>query len=306
MNDIHEAFGIGPVPNVMVKVRVEHGLAHAYASILDGNGTSIGVFSIALLAPVLASVFQGGSERVAFDDTQLAPLGQTIRSMLDLTAYNGNAAPAIVVLAALGAVLAITRRTAVIWLVSGAGLVALYLFSAVSDHALVAGISFPWYRQPERILYNFVFWLLPFAGYALAAVAMWIGRRGNTRGLAAVTVAGLGVLALLLSAPSVRQIPSLVQTWGGLYSPVGGAEVAAFEFLESVTEPGEVVATDVNADGSLWMYAFTDVEPLFLAAASTLSPDSALASFRSRQELIGRIMEEAESLISRKLPGLLG
>jgi hypothetical protein len=253
------------------------------------NGALIGLCSAALLGPVLVAVFQGGSERVAFDDTQLAPLGQTIRSMLDLTAYSGNAAPAIVVLAAAGAVLAITRRVAVVWLVSGAGLVALYLLSAVSDHAFVAGLTFPWYRQPERILYNFVFWLLPFAGYATAAAATWIGRRGDTRGLAAVAVTGVAVVALLLTAPSIRPIPSLVQTWGGLYSPVGGAEIAAFEFLESVTEPGEIVATDVNADGSLWMYAFTDVEPLFLAAASTLSPDSARASFRSRQELIGRI-----------------
>jgi hypothetical protein len=253
------------------------------------NGALIGAFSIVLLAPVLVAVFRGGGERVAFDDTALAPLGSTIRSMIDLTAYNGIAAPAIVILAAAGAAVALARRAALIWLATGAAVVALYLLSAVSDHALVAGFSFPWYRQPERILYNVVFWLLPFAGYALASATMWVSRRGNTQGLTPVAVVGVAILALTVSAPSVRQIPPLVQSWGSLFSPVGSPEIAAFEFLEDVTEPGEIVMTDVNADGSLWMYAYSGVEPLFLAAASNLSPDSALASFRSHQELAGRL-----------------
>jgi hypothetical protein len=59
INDIHEAFGLGSRPDVLVEVRVESGKALAYGSVLDGNDTYLGTSDPTTVLPV-----SEGSDRV--------------------------------------------------------------------------------------------------------------------------------------------------------------------------------------------------------------------------------------------------
>ncbi len=59
INDIHEAFGLGSTPDVLVEVRVESGKALAYASVLDGNGSYLGTSDPTTILPV-----SNGSDRI--------------------------------------------------------------------------------------------------------------------------------------------------------------------------------------------------------------------------------------------------
>ncbi len=82
---------------------------------------------------------------------------------------------------------------------------------------------------------------------------------------------------------------------------MGEDEVAAFEYLSAVTEPGEPVLTDLNADGSLWMYALAGVDPLFLVGGfdseSLGTPENVIEEHEARRSLaidIGRYRERRD------------
>ena len=59
INDVHEAFGLGSTPNVLVEIRVDRGKALAYGSVLDGNDSYLGTSDPTTVLPV-----SDGSDRV--------------------------------------------------------------------------------------------------------------------------------------------------------------------------------------------------------------------------------------------------
>jgi len=277
------------------------------------SGAAIGMIALILLFPTLPSILEGGTERAAFDDKPVAALNWTLRTLLDLTAFTGLPATWLVVLAAAGVAITMVRKESLSWFLGGVALLMLYVAVSVSDNAVAATLSFPWFRQPERILYNVVYWILPYAGVALATIAAWgFNSAAGTRDFRArpALVATLGVgLMLWFAWGSAHVIPTQIRSWTAAYSPVGADELAAFDFLASEVPSDQPVLTDLNADGSLWMYALNGVDPLFLTAVPTTSqlpiPNSVTARHLRRQELVLELAEyRTNPNIARELKAL--
>jgi len=108
---------------------------------------------------------------------------------------------------------------------------------------------------------------------------------------------------------SAHVIPAQIRSWAAAYSPVGADELEAFDYLASEVPSDQPVLTDLNADGSLWMYALNGVDPLFLTAVPATSqlpiPNSVSAIHLQRQKLVLDLAEyRTERYVARKVKAL--
>ncbi len=216
---------------------------------------------VVLVLPVLPELVRGGAERVSFDDTPLAEplfaLGQLI--FLDV---GGVRQGLLVIYAIVGmAILLRANRPVLPGMALVLGLVAFW--TATTDNPVSAALSFPWWRQFERVVY--VEALL--AGLASAVAIgtliefLWGARRLVTRGIGVLAVVGVTVVSLWL--PGIHAGHTIVFRSYRFYSPLSASSLKGFEVAAEHAGDGGTVVTEWNRDASLWVYAYTGAYSLF-------------------------------------------
>jgi hypothetical protein len=142
-------------------------------------------------------------------------------------------------------------------------------FTATTDNGLSRNLTFPWWRQAERMMY--VLALLCAVGVgALAGIAVTYGgrwlRAREVRFARYAEATGISIAAVLgfvvLFSDEVHAGRSMVQRAYEFYSPVSDDSLDGFKVARELAGDDGSVVTDFNYDGSMWMYAFERVEPL--------------------------------------------
>jgi hypothetical protein len=237
----------------------------------------VGAGALVLFAPTLLSFAGGVSERSDFRDTGLVPLDFILGQLITLHAYVPSSQGWLALLAVIGAGVLVWRHQ-VAWVVGAAGVFFVIVAAAVSDSGLVGTLTFAWYRQPERIAYYLVYFVPVLAGVGVAVACTSVaalvarGRPKLAWVLPVTAVVALGVIALVGGTNAARVNRDLVTTSYTQNAPVGPAEVAAFHWIADHASDRDLVLTDGNTDGSVWMYSFADANPLFAAYPQRDSP----------------------------------
>ena len=134
-----------------------------------------------------------------------------------------------------------------------------------------------WYHSTARLSFNQAFFAPFFAGVALAAIVDAFV--GPDRGAFLAGELATACLAVAVVSPRpwattpYRSSTDLLRDSFEKNARVTPDSEAAFSWLHQHAARGDVVVNDVNADGSLWMYALDDVPPLF--AVQPISTDRA-------------------------------
>jgi hypothetical protein len=255
----------------------------------------LGAGALLLFVPTLLSFAGGVSERSEFRDTELVPLNFVLGELVTLRAYAPSSQGWLMVLALLGAGVLIWRHQPA-WVAAGVATFSLVVIAAVSAHEIAEALTVAWYRQPERIAYYLVYFIPVLAGIAVgvaaAALASAAARlpAARTWGLPVAAVLAVGLIAVVGGVSAVRVNRKWVTTAYTEYAPVGPAQVAAFRWLEDRTDGRGLVLSETSSDGSVWMYAFTDANPLFGAYPQKKS-EFADRSVRDRDYLRDHITE---------------
>jgi hypothetical protein len=255
----------------------------------------VGVAALVLFAPTLLSFFGGVSERAEFRDTPLVPLDFILGQLVTLHAYVPSSQGWLLLLALAGAAVLVWRHR-LAWVLGAAAAFFLVVVAAVSDAPLAEALTFAWYRQPERIAYYLAYFVPVLGGVAIGAacggIAVAAARlpRARVWVLPTVAVVALGVVAAAGGLDAARANRAWVTTAYTQYAPVGPAEVAAFRWLGERTDGRGLVVNEGSSDGSVWMYAFSDANPLFGAYPQKKSPFMD-ASVRARDYVKDHITE---------------
>ncbi|MCZ7528827.1 MAG: hypothetical protein M5U14_22110 [Acidimicrobiia bacterium] len=232
----------------------------------------VGVGVLVLASPILPDLLGGASERIDYDDREPKSLEFFLGSIVGL----GVAVPwrqgVLSALTVAGAGVALWQRR--LWSWASALVLVVWIggLSHSSDGWLSQVLGFPWYRQSERVAYNVALFVPVFGGIALSTGFRWIaGVRSAAWRTPAFVAAGVAVV-LVLAWPAARHNRELVEIHYEAYGPLRDADLAAFEYLAGRVGPGDTVLNDGNVDGSLWMYAFEGVVPMYgLGATSDVS-----------------------------------
>jgi hypothetical protein len=170
-------------------------------------------------------------------------------------------------------------------------LAAITLVVWVSNGSLSKLLGVPWYHSTARLSFNQTFFAPFFAGVALAALVDALARLGRGRSpqrLLACSLAVAVAFGATVGYNAYRSSTDLLRHAFERNARVTPDSRAAFGWLHRHIGPGEVVVNDLNADGSLWMYALDDVPPLF--AVRPISTDrAALADWDARKYIAQHI-----------------
>jgi uncharacterized protein DUF6541 len=229
----------------------------------------VGVGLLVMFAPTLAALAQGGSDRAEFTDRVPTSLEAVLGPILTLQFPSGVRQGWLALLALGGILLLMWQRRLWSWVLGCVIVVALTLVAATTQQG-IAALTIPWYRQSERVAYNLVFFVPVFGGIALATLIGWVRARlpGGRLTLAGCAVGGLTFVAIAIGLPAGRAAKDQVRaSTTSPIQPIGQDSLAAFRYLRSHAGRG-LVLNDVNNDGSLWMYPFNGVRPLFALAPS--------------------------------------
>jgi hypothetical protein len=249
----------------------------------------MGVVTAASLAVVVPLLVQGAGERTNFQIATVQSLPDAVGDLATLHVAVDAGQPLLAALVLLGVAVALWRHEQVAWLVAFAGVVGIFLLADTSKSGVAEALAFPWYRQPERISYNVAFFVAFFGGYALDATSTALGRvaRGPVLS-AAPTALVVAAVGLAIGWPSSRSTVRLAHASYARFEPVRKDDLAAYDWLGDHVRDGDRVLNDLDYDGSLWMYAFDGVAPLF-GANSEATVD--LADFQERVWLRDHITE---------------
>ena len=236
---------------------------------------AVGLVTTAMLLPILPQLVGGGSERIGFEDKPEIALSAAFAPFVLLGSYSNFNQPLMAALAIAGVAVALWRHEQVAWLAGWAGVAALYFLAETRTGAIVTAFTFPWYQQPERIAYNVAYFVPVFGALALEATAAALRSLFGhdprlmlaSRPIAIGGAVALGVvLAVIPTARlTVDDLGKAIES----FAPVDKAALAGFEFLADHVAQDERVLNDENYDGSLWMYAFEGVSPLFALLRQT-------------------------------------
>jgi uncharacterized protein DUF6541 len=233
-------------------------------------GLVLGAATTALLAPSLSQLAGGVSERSEISLASRQSVGEALARIVTLQAPQSDSPYVVLALLALaGAVIWVVRRRYA-WVVGGLFVIGVTLLVATSDNVVSRALGLPWYRSPVRLDFNQVFFVAFFAGVALGSFAGWLARRWARRPMfSALAAAGLTTIVFFAiagyrGANDGRQLlhDSFAHDALATRTPR-----AAYAWLGRHVRDGELVVNDVNADGSLWMYATRGLRPLFAVQA---------------------------------------
>jgi uncharacterized protein DUF6541 len=155
------------------------------------------------------------------------------------------------------------------WVLGCVTVVALTLIAGTTQGWL-ASLTFLWYRQAERVVYNLAYFVPVFGGIAIAFLVGWLSARVPYRRLAVAACAIFGLVFVAFATGLNAARATRAQVRSSVTSPIqpiGQDSLAAFRYLREHAGRS-VVLNDMNIDGSLWMYAFDGVRPLFALTPS--------------------------------------
>lgn len=247
------------------------GLQKGFLRRTAARALAVAAASAVLIAPMLPQIPGGVAERSAINDKPLQSLGAALREVVTL--HIGAPAPQLIlaILAGLGILLAISRRRYLGWALAATLSLGLYALAATSKGFVSRWLTLPWYRQPERLAYNLALFVSFFGAVFIASVAVGASRLINPKRFVLPASAALlaGAVVLFVNFPAARSINRFQQTAYRDFSPIGKDEMAAFSYISSRIKPGERVLNDINTDGSLWMYAISNLSPVFWLSSSS-------------------------------------
>ncbi|MDQ1435359.1 MAG: hypothetical protein QOF59_2175 [Actinomycetota bacterium] len=254
-------------------------------------GLAIGAVVLVLAAPTLKLLVSGVSERSSITLASRLSLQSALGRMLTLeTSGTTTRQPTLAILALAGIVIWLWRRRPA-WVLADAVILGITLLVWVSNNSLSKLLGVPWYHSTARLSFNQAFFVPFFAGVALAAlvdVAVRSTKSTPPRMLIGSCVAVAVLFGAVVGYDASRSSTDLLRTLFEADARVTPDSKAAFAFLRQRIKPGEVVVNDINADGSLWMYALADLRPLF--AVHPISSDrAALADWDARTYLVKHI-----------------
>lgn len=251
-----------------------------------------GLIAIVLLLPVISAVVRGGEERSTFDDTLLgepqASLGQIL--FMNAGSYRNGM---LLLLAVIGLAAMVRQHRFSIPGAFVAVVVGAY-FTATTNHDLSRALTFPWWRQAERMIYLLA--LLAVLGVAaLVGIAARTASRATIRFLRpplrhlVEPVAVLLLVLVMIPTLLVRGAQAgrkMVFNSYEFYSPVSSDSIAGFAVLRDIAGTDGSVLTEYNRDGSMWMYAFSRVQPLYGIALADANVDP---TWQERSSLAGSL-----------------
>jgi hypothetical protein len=253
-------------------------------------GVAVAAVVVVLLAPTLARVVTGVSERSSIFLTTRVSTASALRRIVTLQTPQAPRQLLLAVLVFAGVVIWLWRRRPA-WVVGYAILAAITLIVWVSKDSLSKLLGVPWYHSTARLSFNQTFFAPFFTGVALAALVDAFVRWGRARSRQWLPVASVSVavvFAATVGYNAYRSSTDLLRHSFEVNARVTPESEAAFSWLHDHAGPGEVVVNDLNADGSLWMYALDDVPPLF--AVHPISTDRAAnADWDDRRYIVQHI-----------------
>mgnify|MGYP007102557264 CR=1 FL=1 len=237
------------------------------------RGKAFGVAGVGLLAivlvllvvpriPLIAGLNQRPTESVSYWEAILA-LASGARYALGISLF----VFASLLAALVGAWLSRRSRPALTMTWTAIALVALYVIASGPESYLRAFTS-PWWKDATRFAIYLIIFVAGFAGYAVAALAKWVGERWPspfTSPAAWVAYLSVGTGALVVIFPQAfLGVDEKLNFVADSYSRVEGVtvainedELALIEAIDDYLEPGTVVVGDPDS-GVAWISVLTD------------------------------------------------
>jgi hypothetical protein len=244
-----------------------------------------------LFAPTLTRLATGVSERSAVTLTTYLNLSSAFGRLVTLQPPQAATRQIPLALLALaGAIIWLVRRRPA-WVIGYALVLGLTLLVWVSDGPLSRVLGVPWYRSSVRLNFNQAFFVSFFAGVALGYGVDAVVRRreGNSRStLWIASLVALVAFAAAIGYPGQRSSVSLLRRSFVTDARVTPASLAAFSWLHAHSGKNDVIVNDLNGDGSLWMYAFQRLHPLF-AIKPIFSDRAAVGDWNDRLYLLDHL-----------------
>jgi hypothetical protein len=252
-----------------------------------------GAIALALFAPAVARLASGVSERSSVSLTRHLTLGRALGKLVTLQPPQASIRQTLLALLALaGAAIWLLRRRPA-WVFAYALVLGATLLVWTSHGAVSRLVGLPWYRSSVRLNFNQAFFVSFFAGVALASTVDSFVRLRKAKSSAALLIASLTALVVFAAAIGYngsRTSVRLLRRSFSVDARVTPASLAAFRWLHDRAGDDDVIINDVNADGSLWMYAFQSLRPLF-AIEPVFSDRAAVNDWNDRIYLLDHIGE---------------
>ncbi|MDQ1458060.1 MAG: hypothetical protein QOH28_3680 [Actinomycetota bacterium] len=254
-------------------------------------GLGVGVVVVVLFAPTLRMLVTGVSERSSIFLTTHLSVRSAVGRILSLQIPQSPTPQVLLaVLALVGVAVRVWHRRPA-WVIGYALVLGVTLLVWVSNGSLSNAVGLPWYHSSARLSFNQAFFVPFFAGVALAFLVDGVSRLGKANALNRLVVASV-LVALVFSTTvgyhGYRASTRLLRRSFKVDARVTHESEAAFAWLREHSSRSDVVVNDVNADGSLWMYALEGLHPLF-AVGPIFSDRAAVADWNDRKYLVEHI-----------------
>jgi len=139
-------------------------------------------------------------------------------------------------------------------------LIAVVSFNLAKDPSgLFGDLTFPWYRQVERVNYNY-YVILPAIVVCGVSGVLALARTKLTRFVTNALIVGIMLMSI---GPAMQQLVAQYHQQEDV-TPVGPEMKAAFRFLSKNVGSSLVLADVSRNSGAMWMYALEEVRPLIV------------------------------------------
>jgi Bacterial Ig domain len=269
------------------------GVRRSDAAAIFTNAAIRGAFAFGLtavlFAPTLLAAGGGISERSSIDPTTTTSVDQALGPILTLHISTPARQGALAALALSGVVVWLLTSRRLAWVLGWAAIVGVTLLASVSKGTLSRILSLPWYHIPQRVNYNQVFFVAFFAAVPLAFVAGGVARLlRSQRWLLPVAAVVAALFIAVVGIHGYRNTKSMLHNAYAVQG-VRPASLQAYNWLGRHSQEHDTVINDAETDGSLWMYPYARLNPLFGFPTSASRSDQSQRIFlRNNIASVGR------------------
>ena len=180
-----------------------------------------------------------------------------------------------------------TRRPA--WIIGWMGVFALTLLASTSKGTISQALTLPWYHIPQRINYNQAYFVAFFAAVPFAFAASSVVRLLHSRRwVIPATAIGTVVFLAAVGLPAYSNTRAMLHDAYAVQG-VRPASIQAYTWLARHADARDTVINDAETDGSLWMYPYAGLNPLFgFPTPASLSDQPKRAFLRDNIAAVGR------------------
>lgn len=226
---------------------------------------SLAVLAI-LAMPLLPSLLRGAQERAYFMPGKVDAVQNLAAMLFYIGGYHSGI---MIALSTVGFVVASRRDSPYRGIAVAVVLIAVVSFNLAKDPSgLFGDLTFPWYRQVERVNYNFYVILPVLVVSGLSAIIGKLRLAKRQRVVAAV------LLVILVSSvgPALSQMRHQYHQQRDV-TPADSNMRAAFKYLKA-NASGSIVLADISrSSGAMWMYPLEGVKPLIVDYGSENTQD---------------------------------